>query len=651
MAFQTSNSTLSTWIKRLISWSVFLLPITYIAKSTLYPFISFKTLVIYLFIEIVFFLWLYAFLVKKEVVFRLNVVSGSFLIFIFVVLLSSFFSVDPSLSFWSNFERMNGALTWLHLGALFVVASSVFKDKRDWLEVFWSNSISATIIASIAILGSDGFGLMDISKGAGSLIGNTSFAGSYLLISFFLMAYLWIEEYKSRGVLAIMMITIFITPIFFGARIWNGKNGFFDIFKNPLLILGQARAASISLYLGMGAMALGGCFVYTKKKFIKQASKILLILTAIVFLSTVVMFFISNSPVRNFLSAQASKSRVLVWESAVSAWKTRPLLGYGIGTFTYVYQDFYQPEFLTAEFGGDDWMDKAHSVGYEILATTGSLGALSFASMYVLALIFLWRRYRRGEADFWESFIPSVLLIIHLLQNLTVFDTVTTYQLFTLIFAFVASRGGKEIQAPGKFWKEGVGQSVAGFGLLACLIFFVFIPYGSSNATINFSKGEFITSAEATDRLISKVQSSRVGETEKIKLLAEMWRGQIVQFPQIIARYPENVMHVQDVFIEEMEKSMVIHPDDLRTSVTIARTALFSSGMAQGESKELYVEKAHRYASLAIEISPEHQLGYWTLASVENSMGNREEAYRLAKIAYDFAPTAKTAAAVLAQYE
>ncbi len=651
MPFNKSNGIVSEWIKRIISLSVFLIPVLYISKITLYPFISLKSLALYFFIEVIFFLWLYAFLVKKEVVFRFNVVTASVLILIFVIALSSFFGVDSSLSFWSNFERMNGVLTWLHLGALFVVASSVLDTNQDWKHLFWVNSFAATIVSIIALLGRDGFGIISISEKGGSLLGNTSFVGSYLLMSFFLMAYLWIKKYKNRGFLMVMMLIILIGPVFFGAKIWSGKALFLEIFSDPMLFLGRARAATIALYAGFGTLALGGVFISVKNKLVKNISKIALLIMATLAVSVFVMFFVKGSPVQSFISETASKSRVGAWEISVEAWKTRPFLGYGIGNFSYIYQDFYNPLFLTKEYGNETWMDKAHSVGYETLATMGVLGVSSLVFVYTSVGIFLYRKRKDDDFDFWTALIPVVLLSAHLVQNLTVFDTVTTYQMFILVLAFVASQRGKEISISRNFWREGIGQVFVGFGLVASLIFFVFIPYTSAHSTLEFSKGEFIGSQQEIDNLFNKINITKIGEIEKIKLLSELWREQIVKFPQILARYPENVIYVQDKFLETMKISLIDHPDDLRTHITISRMDIFSGGMLSGKDGDVYFSDAKYHAQKAVNLSPNSQMALWTLAVVENTMGNREEAYRLAKTAYDFAPTAKTAAAVLAQYE
>lgn len=650
MAFQKEQSDIISWIKRIISWSVFLIPITYVAKSTLYPFISFKTLMFYFFVEIVFFLWLYALLVKREVSFRLNIVSGAFLLFILAIILSAIFGKDPSLSFWSNYERMNGVLTWLHIGGLFVVATSVFRTKKDWMHLFWVNSIAAAITAAVALFGRDGLGIMEISEKGGSLIGNTSFIGSYLLISFFMTAYLWIREYKNRGVLSVLLLLSLVSPIFFGAKIWSGQLPFGEIFSDPVVFLGRARAATISLYFGLGSLVLGGIFVNSKKKLLKTISKIGLWIAVVAAVSTVVMFFISGSPVRDFVDQETSKSRSGAWSIAVEGWKQNPVFGVGIGNFSHIYQEFYNPLFLTKEYGAESWMDQAHSVGYEILATLGSFGYLSFALLYMSSMWFLWSMYRKEEIDLWEALIPTALIFAHLIQNLTVFDTITTFQMFALMFAFIAANKGRDIDFSASFWPQGVGQTIALGGLIASMVFFVFIPYSSARATLEFSRGEFISSEQEIEKLFARVERSNIGEMEKTKLLSELWRGQIAQFPQIISRYGDNVVFVQDKFLETMIASLEKHPGDSRTAVTIARMAVFQANMIP-EKKDYYLDLAEEYALQAREVNPNHQMGYWTLALVRDAKGDREGAYELAKEAHDLAPEARGAEQNLMLYK
>ena len=86
--------------------------------------------------------------------------------------LATFFSIDPSKSFWSTLERMDGFITSLHLFALFIVASNVL-DQKTWAKL-WKTSIAlSTFIATISLLGQN-------------LLGNTGFLGLYLLFHVFL---------------------------------------------------------------------------------------------------------------------------------------------------------------------------------------------------------------------------------------------------------------------------------------------------------------------------------------------------------------------------------------------------------------------------------------------------------------------------------
>ena len=60
------------------------------------------------------------------------------------MLLATIFSVDPSKSFWSNFERMDGYITLLHMFVLFIIASTVLTVEK-WWEKFFQVSVAASV--------------------------------------------------------------------------------------------------------------------------------------------------------------------------------------------------------------------------------------------------------------------------------------------------------------------------------------------------------------------------------------------------------------------------------------------------------------------------------------------------------------------------
>ena len=82
----------------------------------------------------------------------------------------------------------------------------------------------------------------------------------------------------------------------------------------------------------------------------------------------------------------SGKIRLLVWSGAIKAWEHYPLFGTGVETFAYAYYLFMPAAHnLTSEFGY--LYNKAHNEYLNYLATTGTVGLLTYLSMLG---VFLW---------------------------------------------------------------------------------------------------------------------------------------------------------------------------------------------------------------------------------------------------------------------
>ncbi|MFC1595282.1 hypothetical protein ACFL3E_02560, partial [Patescibacteria group bacterium] len=71
--------------------------------------------------------------------------------------------------------------------------------------------------------------------------------------------------------------------------------------------------------------------------------------------------------------------------------------------------------------------------------TTGLFGLFAYLGIFVSALILLFKRWRQNKIHFWTFSIFSTVLLAHLLQNLFVFDAITSFVLLVVIFAFIHS--------------------------------------------------------------------------------------------------------------------------------------------------------------------------------------------------------------------
>lgn len=104
----------------------------YVADSMFFPFITGKNFMFRLLVEIALASWLVVAI--KEPIYRLR---GSLLLymysaFILAIGIADAVGIDSHASFWSNYERMEGFVTHIHLFAYFVVLYSFIKSESSW---------------------------------------------------------------------------------------------------------------------------------------------------------------------------------------------------------------------------------------------------------------------------------------------------------------------------------------------------------------------------------------------------------------------------------------------------------------------------------------------------------------------------------------
>jgi hypothetical protein len=143
--------------------------------------------------------------------------------FITWMALATALSVDPIKSFWSNFERMDGYITLIHLCALFVVAGAVLTATNLWKRFFqWSVAASA-VMGLYAVL--QLAHVMTISSQSGARVdtsfGNATYLAVYMLFNSFITIFLALDILKggaqmirrSRFVLSLYGITLLLDLI------------------------------------------------------------------------------------------------------------------------------------------------------------------------------------------------------------------------------------------------------------------------------------------------------------------------------------------------------------------------------------------------------------------------------------------------------
>ena len=115
-----------------------------VSSAFFFPFITTKVFVWRAIVEVVFAAWLILALWDPAYRPKRSIIFYSVFAFLAVIGLADLFGVDRLMSFWSNFERMEGFITLLHLGMFFIVISSVFRE-IDWKR-WWNVSLAASFL-------------------------------------------------------------------------------------------------------------------------------------------------------------------------------------------------------------------------------------------------------------------------------------------------------------------------------------------------------------------------------------------------------------------------------------------------------------------------------------------------------------------------
>jgi tetratricopeptide (TPR) repeat protein len=254
---------------------------------------------------------------------------------------------------------------------------------------------------------------------------------------------------------------------------------------------------------------------------------------------------------------------------------------------------------------------------------------VSYLLIFAASFYILWKNFLKKKTDFWSTGIFTSLFIAYFVQNLTVFDMVSSYLMFFLSLAFIASLEKKENLQEAKITNLNP--------LIFSLIFIIFI----------FSFTFFVIQPTINDvNVISAIKPPPFSK-EQLSLfkrtlsLSPLGKFQIRQFfvEQTLnnlysAQLPnKNTKEEIEFLIQEMRKTIKESPLDYRSYLRLGQLLNFYS---QIESNKIL--EAEEILKKAIEISPTNQQGYWQLS--QNMLFQRkfEEALNLVEKAVKLEP-------------
>lgn len=444
-------------------FSVAIIPFV-VSDSMLFPYITGKGFAFRLAAEAAFFLWLALAVRCPEYRPRWQsptlVALGAFLL---VLTLADFFAYDQTLALWSKFERMEGLSLMLHFGAYALVLSAMLQTAADWRRLLGLHVLAAAVMAVYAA--TQLLGLQDIRQGGvrvDGTFGNAVYLAGYMLFSIGFAAFLSLREENQT-----------LRRLYFGAAVAFAVILTYTATRGSALGLGAALVFSGAAFLTFGR---GNPYRKIGAWVVGVAT-----LGLVLFAVGREIDVVRNHPIFGRYVGVSFEDKTLLSRlvNAETAWKgflDRPLLGWGQGNYTVVFDRYYDLRLHDHE----QYFDHTHSILTDWLVAAGGLGFLTYFALLCLVARGLWRA-EGLRAD--ERVVLLALLAGYLVHNLFVFDNVVSYAHYaTLVGLAIALGPARESR------RMSIGADGAALAVSACILALPIVAYAVNAAPMSAAR-------------------------------------------------------------------------------------------------------------------------------------------------------------------
>jgi O-antigen ligase len=587
-----------------------------------FPYITGKNFAFRILVEFAAVLWLGLMVLNKEYRLRNTTLVFFILLFTFVVGLADLLGVNPYKSFWSNYERMEGYITILHLVLYFMIVKSILKTKKDW-KIFFNIFLLVSVFVSLLSLiepmvtTKSGRYLIEYGNRIASTIGNPPFLASYLLLSTFLGFILLVNTEKRY------LKYVYLLPI--------GLN-------STVIYLTASRGAILAAIFGLIIFILFYIFkkIHTpKEKFLK----IVAISILVIFVILPIIFWVFRdtdfiqrdktlSRFTTMFSDTSFKNRITAWKMGLRGFKERPILGWGQENFIGVYT--VNP--IPFEEGWR-FLDRAHNIIIEWLINAGILGLFSYLMIFGSAFYILWKAFQKKTISRNESIAIFIALAVYFVHNLFTFDTINTYLIFFALLAYIDNlipcnspleKGKNEININSK--KLNIKFITVTILTLLSFIFVCYLinykPIKKSkliaHMSISFPKyNSYLTLFDDFEKTLSY----KTFDDNIVRGMMLAVSRQIIRFKLFTK---EGALDFIQKTVEELDRGITPNRYNLRY---LTNVIYFYNLLASTEPPFIAPEKVEALIKECININPKYQTLYMLLADVYFIKKDYERAY------------------------
>ncbi|MDF2546496.1 MAG: hypothetical protein K0R93_1394 [Anaerosolibacter sp.] len=298
------------------------------------------------------------FLNRKSNNIKIDLIEKMIVIYLILIVTSTFFSVNIGRSTWGNSYREEGIFAIIVYVFMFILVRRKYQFSKAHVSILL---LSASLVALYGI--SQYFGYDPIPRDpfrvnwkgrAFSTMGNPNFLGAYLTLILPISAFAYVYSKKAiyliaSGVLYLSLLCTMTRGSWVGAFfsfiifIWFSYRHKYS-FKHLAIILSLFLVITILVNIHSDGRVFGRFLTITKdmETVISQSSGY----------------------------ERAGANRIFIWERVIELIKLRPILGYGLETLGVVFTDTYREDIMTA-YKRLIIFDKAHNEYLHIAVSTG----------------------------------------------------------------------------------------------------------------------------------------------------------------------------------------------------------------------------------------------------------------------------------------
>ncbi|MDO9399188.1 MAG: O-antigen ligase family protein [bacterium] len=595
-----------------------------VLPNLLFPFITSKQIFFNILIEILAIFWL-AFIIKFPFYRpKKSLITFGLITFFGALLISSIFGVDFNLSFWGDIERMLGWFHIFHFFLFYLIIITVFRNWRDW-----RNLLIVSVIASTAVC------LYSLFKINYSTIGNTAYVSGYAIFNIYFALILFfrhIEEQKNKK----------------ESRGYEWLIGAFYLVATFIMLLVMNKTNTRGAFVGLGVSFLlfFVLFVfYSKSKKIKIYSLITIVL-GIILTSLVFLFpqsnIVKNTPALTRMTQISSgavtfQTRLISWKAAAEDFHNHPFLGTGFGNFAITFDKYFDPKFYSWTTS-ETYFDRAHNNLIDLTSTAGLAGLLSYLSIFVAVLYYLFQCKKQNKISKIEFILFLCLFVAYFIQNLAIFDSLVTYLSLMLALGYVYWLvNNKEEEKPDY---ESCFSNKELSTLLITGLIFLFIIYqynirvyqmldNTIAGQIAFGKGEIEKGVEAYQKALSfNTVLDRDSRSSLISFLSSN-SGALSKLNE------EKAREILGFAVEQAEKNVKHNPADSIMQMQLAQILNTASMVYTDQKEKFYYFSDYALTSIdkSIAASPGRATIYPTKAQIYIVRGEKGKAVETLKYA------------------